>query len=893
MRPLARGGHPEQEPLGFTLGMLRSALRVHRFPLLLGLLAGLPWALSACSADDAGGGGGGQQCPTEASRFPTGDANGHADPYGAKAAGQARAGRLLSEAQLVQPAHGRQKVRVGDFVLVNDKLAVTIEDRGLSDGYARFGGEILAIDAVGDDGRPRGWSRYQETLMALSIEMIDPESVSVLNDGSNGQAAVVRVTGPLRPIPFLNGSLGVLFPRRYGLQAAVDYVLEPGKEALDIRLGILNPASEPVSFAPNGLSDEMHGFFQYNMSRLVTSTRGFGKARGEVPFVGFVSDERELGFAWRLGDGAPLSTAVEISGFQYFTGPGFSVEGCSEHWEDHVQVVAGGPDYDGLAAAIRRVDGVASRGVSGTVRDTLGAAVAGARVHGVAEDGSYVTRALTDASGRYALSVPADASVRLEAVSQGYPPSGAVEVPTSQATADLTLGATGVLAVHAVESGSLAPLPVRVQVIPEAPVAELPASYGEPTEEDGRLWLDFPVSGEARLRVPPGNHRVVVSRGSEWELLDTTVGVAAGQTVDIPVQLEHSVDTTGVMCADFHVHSAMSADSSDPVELKVRAALGDGLDIPVSSEHEWIIDFQPVIEQLGAERWAFGMPSEELTTFTWGHFGVVPLTPRPDALNNGAIEWIGKLPPEMFTTVRQHPEQPLFIINHPSGGGFGAYFSAAGFDKKTATASREELWSTEFDAIEVFNGSDFEANRRRSVADWFALLNAGFTFWATGASDSHGVRTDPVGYPRTCLQLGTDDPTQLTGQRVRDAMAQGRAIVSGGLFMTVSGPGGAGPGGTLQGPLTEADFTVTVQAPSWLDATTLEVIVNGETQLTEPLLPLGAGTGKRWVNQVRVQLDRARPRSWVVFHARGEGDLAPVHPGRGVFAVSNPVFIAQ
>ena len=36
------------------------------------------------------------------------------------------------------------------------KLAVTIEDKGLSDGYARFGGEILAVDRVGDDGKPMG-----------------------------------------------------------------------------------------------------------------------------------------------------------------------------------------------------------------------------------------------------------------------------------------------------------------------------------------------------------------------------------------------------------------------------------------------------------------------------------------------------------------------------------------------------------------------------------------------------------------------------------------------------------------------------------------------------------------------------------------------------------------
>src|SRR5690606_6349950 len=132
-----------------------------------------------------------------------------------------------SASDIVQPAHGRQRINVGDFVLANDKIAVAIEDKGLSDGYARFGGELLSIDQVGDDGRPVGSSKYVETLMALSIQMINPTSVSVINDGSDGKAAVVRVTGPLEAIPFLNGALAAIFPRRYEVDAAYDYVLEP------------------------------------------------------------------------------------------------------------------------------------------------------------------------------------------------------------------------------------------------------------------------------------------------------------------------------------------------------------------------------------------------------------------------------------------------------------------------------------------------------------------------------------------------------------------------------------------------------------------------------------------------------------------------------------------
>ena len=79
---------------------------------------------------------------------------------------------------------------------------------------------------------------------------------------------------------------------------------------------------------------------------------------------------------------------------------------------------------------------------------------------------------------------------------------------------------------------------------------------------------------------------------------------------------------------------------------------------------------------------------------------------------------------------------------------------------------------------------------------------------------------------------------------------------------------------------------------SWVTADSLEVIVDGETVLTEPLEPLGAGPGQTFVNQVSVALP-GKPRSFVIFHAKGTGDLDPVHPGKAPFAVSNPIFFAQ
>jgi hypothetical protein len=240
--------------------------------------------------------------------------------------------------------------------------------------------------------------------------------------------------------------------------------------------------------------------------------------------------------------------------------------------------------------------------------------------------------------------------------------------------------------------------------------------------------------------------------------------------------------------------------------------------------------------------------------------------------------------------VKTRPDQPVLIVNHPSGGDFQAYFSSASLDRKTAKGV-PELWTEEFDAIEVFNNSDFESNREKSVADWFALLAAGKSYIAVGSSDSHHIKSTPVGYPRTCFTFGHDDPTKLSAEIVRDALKAGGATISGGLLMTnVEGPGGVHPGGTS----TAGTYKVAIASPSWIEAATLEVIVDGQTTQKLPLSAVagGSGPGNRYDVTVDVQPTSSAARHWVVFHAKGPDgkDLSPLHVGFKPFAVSNPIF---
>ena len=175
------------------------------------------------------------------------------------------------------------------------------------------------------------------------------------------------------------------------------------------------------------------------------------------------------------------------------------------------------------------------------------------------------------------------------------------------------------------------------------------------------------------------------------------------------------------------------------------------LELPVSSEHEYVADFAQEIANLGVEKFAAGFGSVELTSFeVWGHMGVFPLTPAPSTTNAGAPRWQTfptadqpdtafetMSPPRVFEAVRARDEAPIVIINHPRGA--TNYFGYVGYDPATGLASDVADWDTKFTLVEVFNDSDWKANRGGTVTDWLGLLRAGRKVFAIGSSDSHGI----------------------------------------------------------------------------------------------------------------------------------------------------------
>ncbi len=838
-----------------------------------------------------GCGGDGASCPGP---FEEGG-DGHADPLHA-GPGEARAGRIHAADLPVVPS-GMITWKDGDFVLANDKVALVIEDVGDSDLYDPWGGRPVGLARV-EGGKLVEPNNFGEMFILTGRSTVLTDSVSVINDGSDGKPAIVRARGKLHPMPFLESLLGVVYPEAWtDIDAAIDYELAPGSEHVDIRMRYAS-ARDTAKELPTTL----HALMYTKRTPAFQPVKGFdAEGVSGAPWLALI-DDKATSWGYIPGNGN-LTSSVAASGFLGAFTDGFTMPACGTLDRLHGQIVIGGPGLDGVVAAIARTRGEAQREITGTVT-RAGVPAAGIRVHAIDIAGgtdSYITRATTDANGAYSLHVPTGANIRLDAFVRGTPIVS--QLVAAGTTGDIDLPAVGAIHVVATDGGE--GVPVRVQIVPGAgqTVVDVPVSYGEPQIATGRVHIAFSMTGDVTLPVVPGTWDVIVSRGYEYEVERVPATVTAGATKRVDIALDHSIDTTGALCGDFHVHTWRSNDSGDDGIDKVSQAVADGVELPIRSDHEYVANFAAEIAQLGIEKFAASIGSIELTSMeVWGHMGVFPLDPDPTQINGGAPKWqtfptadkpdtpFETLSPvKVFDAVRARPEAPIVIINHPRGP--TNYFGYVGYDPATGTASSVADWDTKFTLVEVFNDSGWQQNRKGTVDDWLGMLRAGRKVFAVGSSDSHGISYSPVGYPRTCVALGTDDPRQITPNLVRDKLAAGHAIVSGGIFVSAK-LGTAGPGDTTTGAGSPQNVDVVVQAPTWVDVTTIEVIVDGMTVDTIPVMPGDADAQNpaiRWRGTVPVQVRASG--GFIVIAAFGAKALEPVHPGRMPFGMTNPIFV--
>jgi hypothetical protein len=821
---------------------------------------------------------------------------------------------------------------VGDLYMRNSRGRFIIQAPGRVIGVIPQGGNLIDVQPVGPDGPFAQDSFGELSSMYLLGRTCEHEMIEVVQDGSDGGVAAVVARGASAVNDFINIKGIGLLPVDPGLdpdipdsvECATTYVLAPDSSTMEVYWTFYNDGESDVrgpfaALADTGGNVEVwaptRGFERLGIDQLLQTIepapvpyavyQGPGVAYGIVPQHDASTPNASFLIA---GVSIILYGAEQL--FDIVSQEGSFFDLPAKQGVTHAARVVVGRDAAAVEAEVLAAAGTGTRELSGEVLWDSGEPVAGARV-GVFEDSDgdgdvgpddlVVSYMDTDEEGRFSGQFAA-ASYLLRADLADQARSQVIGSDDGDLAFILDRPVRYDYRVVDDETGELTP--AKVLVIGQNPAAADQRLYSTFDRFDGVVAMIQSIrgtstavgeeGGDAPIMLAPGaDYRVLVTHGTEWSEAEALLSPVAGDDpAELEFRLRRVVDTSGYVASEYHVHSIGSPDSPVEWSTRVATAAADGVEVFASTEHDFIADLQPLVEDMLLERSVRVMPGIEVTPFAYGHFNAWPLVPDMASPNRGAIDWargaggFALTPGEIFNAMRERGAE-LVEVNHPralpSGLAidFQNFFDRAGltFDYANRVISGNNLtqpvpneflrlapdsplWDVGFNALEVWNGfgtADTDGDGHIEIQsldvvmrDWFNLLSFGLPITPIGNSDTHTIVRDPMGMPRTLVAVPDDSADALASgsivQPLIDTLAGRGAsprdvVVTNGPAIRLTSPadGSSVIGRELTPDGGDVQIDISVQSPTWAAFDVIEVFANavpelGETQTA--LLPV-------------------------------------------------------
>ncbi len=759
----------------------------------------------------------------------------------------------------------------GDIVLENDQVRVTLQQPGRFIQLNPFGGNVIDAGVIEADGT--AWDRFGEAGLFLNAAFAcAAESYTIVSDGSNGEA-VVRFEGPAGRSGYIDTQVGLNLMMGMDLPVnsedvpdwtiAVTYRLPADSSVLTIETEITNTGSDTDPLQPAWL---VHGGLAENLYRglggfttLPTTTIG-----ALLP----TSDETAYGFA-------PLPFAPGTHGSAYMAGGSVILHDVSLFevldWPDAALFELGPGDtvsFDNVMAIGADLDQVMSQlwslaeeppamaTVSGTVTEEgSGDALEGVEVLAYVADSSEILAATrSDVLGAWSLELP-EGPVELIWAQEGRPYHDNAEDPPrlevsayGEATQDLDLPATASLSVQVIDTSGDGQ-PARLAILgrdPSPPHKAFDWQDLDPLPPGISRLFDLPPEGLS-FQLEPGDYDLVFTRGMEYDAVVEPIELAPGDVASAEITLHRVLDTAGWITGDFHNHAAAGPDLvlTDTERLYNLAA--EDVQVRAETNHATVTDLSGLVDELGLDPWITSIPSQEITTFDYGHFSTFPMEYKPDLPNGGAFDWEGKSPTEIIAWAQEQDREQVIHIYHPRAiptsfeaqnfftvidllfDESGPYVGPDAYDPMAAgVPDGATMFGPGFTAIEVMTWMNVQG-----LSDWFNLLSAGFLVTATANSDTHTTRVESSGWPRNFVYVGYDDPALLDTDGFVEAVNDHRVSGSFGPFVTLEAELADGSASAMQGELISTEdqdvvLTARIQAAPWVPVDTIDLYDDGE-----------------------------------------------------------------
>lgn len=881
---------------------------------------------------------------------------------------------------------------IGDFVLENDRIRVGVLGPRYSLGPSPYGGTVADVDLQRSEpayGGGHGRDAFAEMFATVNMNLVAAESegnVSIISDGSDGKA-IVRADGTGKAFLSLLDALWNIVDQP-DFRITTDYVLEPGVPALKLitTASFSEVGSElPAATATPGATEDLpllnlalfdgfsFGDFYLQGGSVDVFTPGLGFDEDSAVYKAMVLEGKNtfldpfvVPFVAGVADG--VSYAVASPGGQLFIplytssqtaifGAGIEGDPCDEDGE------VAGVDCEenrfpaSASYSYERFLGV-GKGDVGSALDSLIEAMS--TPHGdvagfVVEEGTGVALSkvsvlvyqkgadyawsqwLTDVGddsqldGSFGGHLP-PGDYELQVHARGRPDGLRVPITVSEGKEiKLSLSAPrpGSVRLTVVDETGRS-VPAKVTIYPEEGGVPLRPDKGDPYIAGNPSEVWFLPYGEALVVLPPGKYSAIASRGTEYELDESgTFTVVQNGVVDVPLQVVRSVPSPGWVTADFHVHAANSFDSGTTLNDRVVTMVAEGVEFFTSSDHDFITDYAPVVEDLGLEPWVKTGVGLETTTLEVGHFIGFPLENDTIARGGLAFDWTGLKPEEILTEIQELGRDgvsPVRMVAHPRDGILG-YFDQYGYNPYigevetpltalTNPVLAKDNFTLEFDALELLNGKRYDFMRTPTqgemndyaaqtgvdaydfsertaleqkglsegtislaygqlgqIDDWFTLLNLGHRITALANSDTHGKFSVEAGCPHNYVAVDIDDPLAVDAVQIAEAVKAHKVIASYGPFVDMwVNNADNGIGSTVADTDGTVQVHLHVEAPTWIAVDRVELYQNGT--LVAELTDLDQTSVVRLDYDLELAVTQD---SWLVAIASGRGSLAPVY----------------
>lgn len=803
----------------------------------------------------------------------------------------------------------------GDFYIANRRVRFVIQAPGRAMGPHPWGGNPVDASRLAEDGTWAPDHMGEVGFLYRAGRTCGHETMEVVHDGSGGGAAVLRARGRSVVFDTINfKGIGALPIRDEldpdiddGLDCATTYVLRPDADTLEIAWTLFNPGEADVA-GPFGATGELGG-------EVEPFARGLGFFRNRVdplagddaraPYMMFQGPGVAYGEVPRFDDPATPSSIIGLAGHTLLYGVEDPLGLVSEeNWilrlppeqgETFALDLVVARDAAGVEAHLLRARGDALARVAGKIAlAPSGGVPSGARVAFFSDGDGDGALGPDDPVVAYA-ELGADGSFDIELGTGRYLAEASVADLSRSPAQEVTLSAAATTVVTfelpdpavfdhtTIDDETDMPVPAKLTVIGAHPAPRDTRVFAADEQRSGLVAMLHGVRGTSNppgddppdppLVLPAGGpYRVYASHGPEWSIDSVVVTPAAGDTGELTFRLRRVVDTGGYVATEFHQHSLGSEDSAVPYEARLASLLTEGIEYFASTDHDYLSDYDPLIDALDLRGWIDAVVGVEATSAVLGHFNAYPLERDDGAPSGGAVDWpngdvegLDMLPRQLWQRLRDRGAQ-VVQVNHARALGNDThqqYFDrvALGYDFAARTfggdpsaqpvpssymrqPEDQDLFSDTFDALEVWNGfspgdSDGDGiaelrNMDILLRDWMNFLSLGKVYTPVGNSDSHYLRKTPGGLPRTLVRVGDDSASAIAAgvddELYATMLGDGAArdvIVTDGPMVRVTR---AGDDASVLGEVVDADGGVTlaiaVQTAGWVEIDTIEVFAS-------------------------------------------------------------------